>query len=44
MGGIIGNLYDRLGLWHAADVFVGHQNGVRDWILFNQMVLWIHGT
>jgi len=34
MGGIIGNLYDRLGLWHAADVFAGHKNGVRDWILF----------
>jgi len=34
MGGIIGNLYDRLGLWHAADVFADHKNGVRDWILF----------
>ncbi|MDE0735431.1 MAG: signal peptidase II [Pirellulaceae bacterium] len=33
MGGIIGNLYDRLGWWHAADVFAGHQYGVRDWIL-----------
>ena len=33
MGGIIGNLYDRLGWWHGADVFSGHQYGVRDWIL-----------
>lgn len=32
-GGILGNLYDRLGFWHSAAVppFVGP--GVRDWIL-----------
>lgn len=32
-GGIIGNLYDRLGLWHGPDVDAGLKNGVRDWIL-----------
>lgn len=34
MGGILGNLYDRLGLWNPpADVPVWAR-GVRDWILF----------
>lgn len=33
-GGIIGNLYDRLGLWHGADVAPEHANAVRDWIHF----------
>ena len=33
-GGILGNLYDRLGLWHGADALERFQNGVRDWILF----------
>ena len=32
-GGIIGNLYDRLGLWHGSDPEAHFQNGVRDWIL-----------
>jgi signal peptidase II len=32
MGGVAGNLYDRLGLWWTAD-FEGHpQHAVRDWI------------
>lgn len=33
-GGIIGNLYDRLGLWHSSDAPAHFKNGVRDWILF----------
>ncbi len=33
-GGILGNLYDRLGLWHTADTPERFANGVRDWILF----------
>lgn len=30
-GGILGNLYDRLGLWD--NQFAAHRHGVRDWIL-----------
>jgi len=33
MGGIIGNLYDRLGLWHRAGMPPEWKSGVRDWIL-----------
>lgn len=33
MGGIFGNLYDRLGLWHSSDVADHFRCGVRDWIL-----------
>ncbi|WP_235951290.1 signal peptidase II [Crateriforma spongiae] len=33
-GGIIGNLYDRLGLWWDASMPIEWQSGVRDWILF----------
>lgn len=35
-GGIIGNLYDRLGLWWVDEpgYFMEWQSGVRDWILF----------
>lgn len=33
--GIFGNLYDRLGLWHDADIQSMHRNAVRDWIYFN---------
>ncbi len=35
-GGIIGNLYDRLGLWWLDEpgYFLEWQSGVRDWILF----------
>ena len=33
-GGILGNLYDRLGLWDAAGLKPVYQHGVRDWILF----------
>ena len=33
-GGIIGNLYDRLGLWWEPYYPVEWQSGVRDWILF----------
>lgn len=33
-GGILGNLYDRLGLWWQVGYPVEWQSGVRDWILF----------
>lgn len=33
-GGIIGNLYDRLGLWWQRDYPPEWRSGVRDWILF----------
>ena len=33
-GGIVGNLYDRLGLWWQAGYPEQWQSGVRDWILF----------
>ena len=33
-GGILGNLYDRLGLWDTTGVDPRFQHGVRDWILF----------
>lgn len=33
-GGILGNLYDRLGLWHEPEIASHFRNGVRDWILF----------
>lgn len=40
-GGILGNLYDRLGLWHGADALDRFQYGVRDWILFQyQQYTW----
>jgi signal peptidase II len=32
--GILGNLYDRLGLWDAAGLVPDFHHGVRDWILF----------
>ncbi|MCO6456372.1 MAG: signal peptidase II [Pirellulaceae bacterium] len=32
-GGIFGNLYDRLGLWHYEGVDASVRNAVRDWIL-----------
>lgn len=41
-GGIIGNLYDRLGLWHYANVPGPWQNNVRDWILFQYPAPWNH--
>jgi signal peptidase II len=33
-GGILGNLYDRLGLWDTTGLIPELQHGVRDWILF----------
>jgi len=33
-GGILGNLYDRLGFWHTAQTPAEELFGVRDWILF----------
>lgn len=33
-GGILGNLYDRLGLWNTSGLPRELQHGVRDWILF----------
>ena len=34
MGGIFGNLYDRLGLWWSPGLPLEWKTGVRDWILF----------
>jgi len=34
MGGILGNLYDRLGLWVEPGMPPEWNSGVRDWILF----------
>ena len=34
MGGIFGNLYDRLGWWNPPPEIPEWQSGVRDWILF----------
>lgn len=34
MGGVFGNLYDRLGLWNPPANMPLWQSGVRDWILF----------
>lgn len=34
LGGIIGNLYDRLGLWWTPGLPVEWKSGVRDWILW----------
>jgi len=34
LGGIIGNLYDRLGLWWTPDLHPEWRSGVRDWILW----------
>lgn len=34
MGGIIGNLYDRLGFWWQPPLPLEWKSGVRDWILF----------
>jgi signal peptidase II len=33
-GGILGNLYDRLGLWDTTGLKPAFQHAVRDWILF----------
>jgi signal peptidase II len=33
-GGILGNLYDRLGLWDSTGLADGYHHTVRDWILF----------
>lgn len=40
MGGIIGNLYDRLGLWHYTGVPDPWRNNVRDWILVQYPAPW----
>jgi signal peptidase II len=34
-GGILGNLYDRLGLWHTKEAPLTDLYGVRDWIHFD---------
>ncbi|MFK7735268.1 MAG: signal peptidase II [Pirellulaceae bacterium] len=34
MGGIFGNLYDRLGMWNPPATVPEWSSGVRDWILF----------
>ncbi|MEM1225323.1 MAG: signal peptidase II [Planctomycetota bacterium] len=40
MGGIIGNLYDRLGLWWQPDYPEPWRTGVRDWILWQASDEW----
>ncbi len=40
MGGVIGNLYDRLGLWHFENVPADWRNNVRDWILVQYPAPW----
>ena len=39
-GGIIGNLYDRLGLWWQPDYPPQWKSGVRDWILWQASDQW----
>ncbi|MCA9193210.1 MAG: signal peptidase II [Planctomycetales bacterium] len=34
LAGIVGNLYDRLGMWYLPEYPAEWRNGVRDWILF----------
>ena len=34
LGGIIGNLYDRLGMWWTPGLPIEWKSGVRDWILW----------
>jgi signal peptidase II len=34
MGGVAGNLYDRLGLWWTPEFSANPKHAVRDWILF----------
>ncbi len=42
LGGILGNLYDRLGLWGPPPEMPLWQSGVRDWILlqYNNSYVW----
>lgn len=40
-GGIIGNLYDRLGLWWKPGYPAEWQSGVRDWILWQASDKWV---
>lgn len=39
-GGIIGNLYDRLGMWWQPDYPEAWSSGVRDWILWQASDQW----
>src|SRR6185437_7442484 len=34
MGGVLGNLHDRLGLWAVPETPAARMHAVRDWILF----------
>ncbi len=40
MGGIIGNLYDRLGMWWQPGYDPSWKSGVRDWILWQASERW----
>ena len=40
LGGIGGNLYDRLGIWWQEDYPEGWRSGVRDWILWQASDEW----
>ena len=39
-GGIIGNLYDRLGMWWQEGYPPAWSSGVRDWILWQASATW----
>lgn len=41
MGGIFGNLYDRLGMWNPPASMPEWQSGVRDWILIQYSDQWV---
>ena len=41
LGGIGGNLYDRLGLWNPPEARPEWASGVRDWILFQYNDQWV---
>ena len=41
MAGIIGNLYDRLGMWWKPGMPEAWKSGVRDWILFQASDRWV---
>ncbi len=41
LGGILGNLYDRLGLWNPPSEMPIWSSGVRDWILFQYSTAYV---
>lgn len=41
LGGVLGNLYDRLGLWGPPEEVPAWASGVRDWILLQANEQWV---